>query len=52
MESVEEALVSTPDVTAFVEVVAEAMDSCKSATVLTNVTECVGVSADKVDVVV
>lgn len=50
MESVADALVSTPDVIAFV-VVAE-VDSCKSATVLTNVTECVGVSADIVDVVV
>lgn len=52
MESVADALVSTADVIAFVEVVAEVMDSCKSATVLTNVTECVGVSADIVDVVV
>lgn len=52
MESVADALVSTADVIAFVVVVAEVMNSCKSATVLTNVTECVGVSADIVDVVV
>lgn len=51
MESVANALVSTADVIAFVVVVAE-VDSCKSATVLTNVTECVVVSADIVDVVV
>lgn len=52
MESVADALVSTPDVIAFVVVVAEVMDSCKSPTLLTNVTKCVVVSADIVDVVV